>query len=488
MLFNSATYLLIFLPLLFCCYWLCRGQLRLWLMLSASIIFYGFWRIEFVPLMLGSAVMDYYLAIAINKREDPKARKRRMQFSLVVNLGILGFFKYLVFFRDSIWSIAEIIGYTPSYTEIHIILPLGISFYIFQTLSYTIDVYRRDIKPERNLLVYMGFVTFFPHLVAGPIMRPDILIPQLRNPPPFLLSNVRKGLERILAGLFLKVVLADTVAGFVDKGFAQDAGLLSGIDSWTLAFLFGFQIFFDFAGYSAIAIGSAQLLSIFVPENFNWPYVATSPREFWKRWHISLSTWIRDYVYIPLMGTYSGHGKGPWDTFAENNELRSAQARAFALFLTWAIMGLWHGANWTFVVWGLYHALLVFLHRLLSPKIRIGGKPLHWTISWAITLPLMMAGWIPFRAASLSDTFVMWGKMINPLQGISLSLSPNSYILATVLLFGMLLVWIAREVITPKLNAAGWPIMLSRTAYFTVLGAIIFVMLEAKTQFIYFQF
>lgn len=488
MLFNSVTYLLIFLPLLFSSYWLLKGRFRLWLLLIASITFYGFWRIEFVPLMLGSAIMDYYLAIAIDKRQNQRERKRLMQVSIVVNLAILGFFKYLIFFRDSIGSIAEMIGYSPSFTELHIILPLGISFYIFQTLSYTIDVYRRDMKPERNILVYMGFVTFFPHLVAGPIMRPDILIPQLRNPPPFALENVRKGMERILAGLFLKVVLADTIADFVDKGFAQDPLLLSGIDSWTLAFLFGFQIFFDFAGYSAIAIGSAQLISIFVPENFNWPYVATSPREFWKRWHISLSTWIRDYVYIPLMGTYTGHGKGPWDTFAETDETRSARARAFALFFTWGIMGLWHGANWTFVVWGLYHAVLVFAHRLLSPRILIGGKPMHWSLAWAITLPLMMAGWIPFRSPNLNDTFIMWGKMINLLHEPTLSLSPNSYILAAALLSGMVITWICKEVITPRLSAGNLLLIISRTAYFTTLIAVVFVMLEAKTQFIYFQF
>jgi alginate O-acetyltransferase complex protein AlgI len=488
MLFNSATYLLIFLPLLVIGYWSTRGNLRLSLLIIASIIFYGFWRIEFVPLMLGCAAMDYFLAIMIDKQEDQKKRKRLMQVSLAVNLGILGFFKYLVFFRDSLWSFAEMLGMQPTWTELHIILPLGISFYIFQTLSYTIDVYRRDMKPERNILTYLGFVTFWPHLVAGPIMRPDILIPQLRNPPAFDWQKLRKGLERIIFGLFLKVVLADSIAGFVDTGFAQSAATLSGIDSWTLAFLFGFQIFFDFAGYSAIAIGSALLISIHVPENFDWPYVATSPREFWKRWHISLSTWIRDYVYIPLMGTYRGHGQGAWDTMAEAQEsTRSPAARTYALFLTWTIMGLWHGANWTFAVWGIYHAAMIFAHRHLSPKL---GKTFlgHWFIAWCITLPLMMAGWVPFRAQNLTDSFTMWGQMLMPWRNLSLSLSPNSYIMAAALTLLMMATWVAREVVSPKLNVTGLALNAARTLTFMIAGAVVFVMLQAKTQFIYFQF
>jgi alginate O-acetyltransferase complex protein AlgI len=488
MLFNSVTYLAIFLPIVCTLYWLLKGNGKLWLLLGASVVFYGFWRIEFVPLMLGSAIMDYYLAIAIDKREDPVKRKRLMWISAIVNLGILGFFKYFLFFRDSIFSVAELVGVQPSFTTINIILPLGISFYIFQTLSYTIDVYRRDIPPERSMLRYMTFVTFYPHLVAGPIMRPDILIPQLKDPAPFQLSNVRRGIELILMGLFLKVVLADTVGGFVDESFAQDIGNLSAFDAWTMSFLFGFQIYFDFAGYSSIAIGSAMIMSIYVPENFNFPYAATSPREFWKRWHISLSTWIRDYLYIPMMGRYREPGHGAWDTLTEKAETTTEAKRTRALFFTWAIMGLWHGANWTFVLWGVYHALMIFMQRLLSPFVKLPGNFIGWAIGVGITLPLMMAAWIPFRAQTVGDAFRLWGKMANPAAYRGFSLAPNAYFLAAAMTLGFFAVWAVREKLVPRFAHEGPAFLALKTAYMVVAIALVFVMLEVKTQFIYFQF
>jgi alginate O-acetyltransferase complex protein AlgI len=493
-LFNSVTFLFLFLPIICLLYWQLHGNARLWLLLIASTVFYGFWRVEFVPLMLGSAIMDYYLALAIDRQQDPRWRKRLMQVSIVVNLGILGFFKYFLFFRDSLFSASQLLGFHPSFTTLNIILPLGISFYIFQTLSYTIDVYRRDIAPERSLLRYMTFVTFYPHLVAGPIMRPDILIPQLRDPAPFDGQQVRRGIERIIAGLFLKVVLADTIAGFVDQGFSGSLAQISALDAWTLAFLFGFQIYFDFAGYSSIAIGSAMIMNIYVPENFDFPYVATSPREFWKRWHISLSTWIRDYVYIPLMGRYREPGHGAWDTLAEGSERVAGEPRVteakrtHALFATWAIMGLWHGANWTFVLWGLYHAVMVWAQRLLSPRLPSPAGLIGALLGVAITLPLMMAAWIPFRAATLRDTFILWSKMLDPRQYHGVALAPNSYIIAAALTLAMFLVWAVRARIVPRLKPDGAVLLAGKSVYLTVAIAIIFVMLEVRSAFIYFQF
>ncbi|MEQ1725951.1 MAG: MBOAT family O-acyltransferase [Sphingopyxis sp.] len=492
MLFNSVTYIFFFLPTVIIAYWalrgLSQGRARLLLLIMCSVIFYGFWRVEFLPLMFASAIVDYFLAIAIDKAHDQRRRKHLLWLSLAFNLGVLGFFKYLIFFKDTLWSLAGLIGYAPSPVELNIILPLGISFYIFQTMSYTVDVYRRDIKPERDMLVYLSFVTFFPHLVAGPIMRPHVLMPQLINPPPFRWRNMRIGVERILAGLFLKVALADTVADFVNAGFNQPIASLTAIDSWTLAFLFGFQIFFDFAGYSMIAIGSALMLSIFVPENFNWPYLATSPREFWKRWHISLSTWIRDYLYVPIMGTYKAQGTGAWDTFRDQGETRSPWRRTSALFLTWAIMGFWHGANWTFALWGIYHAVLIYAHRLLAPLFRWRGRAMPGWLAWCIALPLMMAGWIPFRAETLGDSFTMWSKMAMPLGQMGRTLAPNSYILAAALLVGTVMVWGAREVITPRLDPRSSALATARTLTFAILFAVVFVMLQSRSQFIYFQF
>jgi D-alanyl-lipoteichoic acid acyltransferase DltB (MBOAT superfamily) len=488
MLFNSVTYIAIFLPIVCILYWQLKGKGKLWLLLSASIIFYGFWRIEFVPLMLGSAIMDYYLAIAIDKREDPTKRKRLLWISVAVNLGILGFFKYFNFFASSVFSVADLMGLKASFTTVNIILPLGISFYIFQTLSYTIDVYRRDIPPERSLLRYMTFVTFYPHLVAGPIMRPDILIPQLKDPAPFLSSNVRKGIERILIGLCLKVLLADSIGFFVDESFAQDISHLSAFDAWTMSFLFGFQIYFDFAGYSSIAIGSAMIMSIYVPENFFFPYLATSPREFWKRWHISLSTWIRDYLYLPMLGTKRSTGHGAWDTLTEKAETVTEVKRTRALFLTWAIMGLWHGANWTFVLWGVYHAVMIFLQRLLSPLVRLPANAFGWLVGVAITLPLMMAAWIPFRAHSVHDAFRLWGKMLDPRAYHGFSLPPNNYFLAAAVLIGMFIAWALREKLAPRMNPNGPVFLALKTAFLFAVFSLVFINLEAKAQFIYFQF
>lgn len=300
MLFNSITYLL-FLPVVVVLYWLLPNRARLWLIFTSSVVFYGFWRIDFIPLLLFSAGLDYCLGIAIANSSDPGRRKAFMLISVVINVSILAIFKYLMFFSHTAYSISRWIGYQPSWSELHIILPLGISFYIFATISYTVDVYRRLIPAERDPLVYFCFVVFFPHLVAGPILRAGVLIPQLTHRASFRISDLATGISRILTGLFLKVVLADNIAPFVNRAFEGSLAARHGADAWTMAFLFGFQIYFDFSAYSSIAIGSARLMGIVLPENFNFPYFATSPRDFWKRWHISLSTWVRDYLYMPLI-------------------------------------------------------------------------------------------------------------------------------------------------------------------------------------------
>src|SRR5262249_38301492 len=406
---------------------------RLWLILLASLIFYGFWRIEFVPLLIFSAALDYVLALWIESTEKQIHRRRIMLISVALNLGILGIFKYLLFFRETLWSIAGWLGYYPTFTEMYIILPLGISFYIFATISYVIDVYRREFKAERNFVVYCCFVVFFPHLVAGPILRAKNLIPQLRQPPTALSPNdIQSALSRILQGLFLKVVLADSIAELVNLGFARNASALSALDAWTLAFLFGFQIYFDFAGYSHIAIGSARLFGIVLPENFNFPYLSTSPREFWQRWHISLSSWIRDYVYLSMIGTMKRPSENASGEMLERKELveikslaRESQ-RTFSLYGTWALMGLWHGANWTFAIWGLYHAMLIHGYRFATSRVSLGKGFLADWMSRGLTFSLIMAGWIPFRCQSVNDALQMWGKMIDPRAYWGFGLAPNS--------------------------------------------------------------
>jgi D-alanyl-lipoteichoic acid acyltransferase DltB (MBOAT superfamily) len=496
MLFNSATYLLLFLPLVVVLYWHLPRRPRMWLILLSSLLFYGFWRFDFIPLVLFSAMLDYYLALWIDKADEPKARRRLMLISVAANLLILGFFKYLIFFVESGYSIARLLGYDPGVVGLKIILPLGISFYIFQTLSYTIDVYRREIPPERDVLKYLCFVTFFGHMVAGPILRARVLLPQFESRPAFQGAFVTEGLKRIIAGLLLKVVLADTVADFVDVGFARKPSDLSFFDAWTLTFLFGFQIYFDFAGYSHIAIGSALLLGITLPENFNFPYLSTSPREFWQRWHISLSTWIRDYLYLPLLGTFRSSRDDAWDPMSTTDTKASQWQRGYALFLTWIIMGLWHGANWTFALWGLYHAFLIQGQRLLAnlpgagPG-STGSRIMSWPIlGFAVTLPLSMAGWVPFRCATLQDSLVMWSRMLDftGLVRPSFGLAPNAYALAGVLLIGMLATWTWTTYAPRYVDSRRTAGMALATGYYAVAIAMVIVMLQVKAQFIYFQF
>jgi alginate O-acetyltransferase complex protein AlgI len=508
MLFNSITYLFIFLPTVALLNWGLPDRLRLWLILLASLAFYGFWRIEFVPLLLFSAALDYVLALWIESTKIQARRRKIMLVSVAANLAILGVFKYLLFFRDTLWSISGWLGYQPSFVDLYVVLPLGISFYIFATISYVIDVYRREFKAERNFIVYCNFVVFFPHLVAGPILRARSLIPQLRRPAKVTWIDVNSGVSRILQGLFLKVVLADTIAGYVDGGFARDAYTLTALDAWTLAFLFGFQIYFDFAGYSHIAIGSARLFGIVLPENFNFPYLATSPRDFWQRWHISLSTWIRDYVYLPMVGNvnsaaaYGPGGPPPESEVKKTTSTARESQRTFSLYGTWALMGLWHGANWTFALWGIYHAVLVHGYRLVTSKMswNRGAAAISWNreaaanwVSRAITFPLIMAGWIPFRTQSIGEALVMWGKMLDPSAYWGFRLAPDSYFLAVALPPCMVLCWLVWTLILPWFKqiqnpVVGLLVVPAQVTSYSILIMFDLVFLQANRQFIYFQF
>ena len=296
-------------------------------------------------LILFSTVLDYTISILIDKSDNNNSRRKiYLLVSIITNLSLLAYFKYLYFIVDNINFI-----FGSNISLYQIILPFGISFYTFETISYTTDVYRRLIKPESNFLRYALFVTFFPKLVAGPIQRTKEFLDQVINPNKFSLDNLFKGFRRIIEGLFLKVVLADNLSTIVDDGFNIDPVVLSGVDVMTLSALFGFQIYFDFAGYSSIAIGCALLLGFKIPENFNYPYISQSFKEFWKRWHISLSSWIRDYLYLPLMGVkvLETTAKGG---IGNKLDQKKGRNKNLILFITWAIMGLWHGANWTFIL------------------------------------------------------------------------------------------------------------------------------------------
>lgn len=380
--FNSPQYL-IFLPVVLAVFLLLRSRPKsrdLWLLL-ASYVFYMSWNWRYAGLIALSTLMDYLLAIWM-AREDRIGRRRALiTLSLAGNLGLLGVFKYFNFFVD---TAAAVTGSDASWLHHHLLLPVGISFYTFQTLSYTIDVYRRRIPVEKNLARFALYVTFFPQLVAGPIVRAADFLPQLQRRPDLNEARFNAGLALIFQGLFKKVFIADLLSGLaVDPVFA-DPSKFSSVDLLLALYGYAFQIYCDFSGYSDIAIGSAHLFGYDLTINFNRPYLAGSIRDFWSRWHISLSTWLRDYLYVPL----GGNRRSPW------------RAR-LNLLITMLLGGLWHGAAMNFVLWGLYHGVLL----ILNPKQKNQAPLATWQL-WRnrlITFHLVLGGWLLFRVQNMAQ-------------------------------------------------------------------------------------
>ena len=486
MLFNSWGYL-VFLALAVPVFWNLPLRFRPWVLSAFSLFFYAMWRWDFCLLLIFSAAVDYYCAGRIFASGEDRARRGWLLLSLSINLGLLFFFKYTYFVSDNVSSFASVFGYATNGVRdwgLRIILPLGISFYTFQTISYTIDVYRRVITPTRSFPVFFTYVTFWPQLIAGPILRASEVIPQLVSPSRFRREYLVSGLLIILAGLFKKVVLADSIAVSVDFAFGHNPSEMGALDVWVATILFGFQIYFDFSGYSDIAIGSAKLLGIDFPKNFDWPYLATSPRDFWRRWHISLSSWIRDYLYLPLTGQpFQSKSQGGIAVATAGG----ASNRTIALFGTWFVMGLWHGAAWTFALWGLYHAGLVYAYRSIGAWQRFAESS-----PWFARLPmfmLAMAGWIPFRAQSLDESLTMFGKLLNPFEyGLSLRVvAGRAYLmvlLLTVALFGLF--WIREKIDWDAIPlSARLPILAGAVM---VMTAAIITLQRPVSQFIYFQF
>lgn len=486
MIFNSVTYLA-FLLVVVLMYWSLSKIPRLWLIFIASIIFYGFWHPGFLLVMLLSTSADYYCAICIDKTKLQKNKRFFLGFSLLINLGLLCYFKYLTFIMGNAVYVLNFFGLEVEAPILEILLPLGISFYTFESLSYIIDVYRGFIKPEKSLLLYGCFVTFFPKLIAGPILRAAEMLPQFIEQPRFRLDIFVSGLRRILYGLFLKVVLADNIAPIVDSGFLQPISNLSALDVLTLAFLFGFQIYFDFSAYSSIAIGSARLIGIHIPENFNFPYLSTSPREFWQRWHISLSSWIRDYLYFPLQGVkvkdrYAG---GLSIDIKKEKGLRSP---TFALFLTWSIMGLWHGASWTFVIWGLFHAVLIAIYRLTKNQTTKLPRFVQIFGGWAFTLIFVMLAWIPFRAKTVEDTFAMLSRFFSIQNYLWLGMHENIYIISALLFIFVISAYFFHIVGSFTIEKNRITFFAANIIHMTAIILLVFVFIRPISQFIYFQF
>jgi len=405
MLFNSLDFA-IFLPIVFILYWFVTHKnlkLQNFLIVAASYLFYGWWDWRFLSLILFSTIVDYSIGLKISKEENQTKRKILLWTSIAVNLGFLGFFKYYNFFLDNFVSAFSFFGTPINAQGLNIILPVGISFYTFQTLSYTIDVYKRKLEPTKDFVAFTAFVSFFPQLVAGPIERASNLLPQFYNRRIFNKENALRGVRLILWGLAKKVVIADSIAPAVDDIFSNyerypSTILLLG------AFLFSFQIYCDFSGYSMMARGVSKLFGFELMTNFKYPYFSRNIGEFWRRWHISLSTWFRDYLYIPLGGS----------RVSKLLNIRNV----FVIFL---VSGFWHGANWTFIVWGGLHALLFIpsvltknnrkftedlqLNRYLLPSIGDVFRILS-------TFVVVSFCWVFFRADSLNVAFLFIKKII----------------------------------------------------------------------------
>ena len=405
MLFNSIEFLL-FLPIVFVLYWFVFNKsLRIQntLILVSSYLFYGWWDFRFLSLIILSTVVDYIIGLNIPKQESPKKQKLLLWSSVLFNLFVLGFFKYYNFFIESWVKLFSEVGYEIQSTwTLNIILPVGISFYTFQSMSYVIDIYNKRLEPTKDIISFASYVSFFPQLVAGPIERATNLLPQIMKKREFQYKQGVQGLRLILWGMFKKVVIADSLAPIVDNTFSnyQDFG---GGTLWLGLIYFSFQIYCDFSGYSDIAIGTSKLFGFELMSNFKFPYFSRNIGEFWRRWHISLSTWFRDYLYIPLGGSKQGKWKSGRN-----------------IFIIFLVSGFWHGANWTFIFWGLFHSFL-FLPSFIFKTNRkyissiIGENTLLPTpkefLQVIITFLLVTVGWVFFRSETLLDSFNYLNQM-----------------------------------------------------------------------------
>jgi len=363
-------------------------------LLIASYVFYAWWDWRFCFLLLGSTAVDYMIGLALERAVRVRLRRLLLTTSLVANLGVLAVFKYADFFAESVNSVARDLGI--SIPPLGLVLPVGISFFTFQTMSYSIDVYRGNLRATRSFLDFALFVSFFPQLVAGPIVRGSEFLPQLGTGARVTRTGLRAGAELFLRGFVKKVLFADTLAVLADPVFADPAAY-SGGTCWLATLAYTGQIYYDFSGYSDMAIGVGGMLGFNFPENFRHPYLSRNITEFWRRWHMSLSRWLRDYLYVPL----GGNRRGATRTYVN-------------LFLTMLLGGLWHGASWTFVLWGAWHGVGLAVHRLWRGREReaavIGFSP-SAVLSWASTLLFVMLGWILFRCQTMADAATMVVKM-----------------------------------------------------------------------------
>lgn len=479
MLFNSIDFA-IFLPIVFILYWYVVNKdlkVQNFFIVIVSYIFYGWWDWRFLSLILFSTLLDYFIGMGLLVEKIPTKRKILLWISIVVNLGFLGVFKYYNFFLDNFISAFSFFGKEIESNSLDLILPVGISFYTFQTLSYSVDVYKRKLEPTKDFIAFSAFVCFFPQLVAGPIERATHLLPQFYSKRIFDYSKSVDGMRQILWGLFKKIVIADNCAEFANLIFNNSADY-SGSTLLLGAIFFTFQIYGDFSGYSDIAIGTSRLFGFDLMQNFNFPYFSRDIAEFWRRWHISLSTWFRDYLYIPLGGS--------------RGSIWIKVRNTFAIFI---ISGFWHGANWTFIVWGALNAIY-FLPFLLTNSNRnnldIVAKGKYFPsikelILMLTTFSLTVFAWIFFRAKNIDHAISYISQILSPSILKHPEIRAKEFLL---LILGFMIVeWIGREgkyAIENFRNIKNKPIQWS---LYLILGISIFVLGKFnETEFIYFAF
>lgn len=482
MLFNSIDFA-IFLPIVFILYWfVTKNNLRLqnFLIVGASYLFYGWWDWRFLSLILFSTLVDYSIGLGLLKQENQTKRKILLWTSILVNLGFLGFFKYYNFFLDNFITAFSFFGTEIKANSLNIILPVGISFYTFQTLSYSIDVYKRKLEPTKDFIAFSAFVSFFPQLVAGPIERATHLLPQFYKKRTFDYSKAVDGMRQILWGLFKKIVIADNCAEYANLIFNNSADY-SGSTLALGALFFTFQIYGDFSGYSDIAIGTSRLFGFDLMRNFNFPYFSRDIAEFWRRWHISLSTWFRDYLYIPLGGSRGGTWMKVRNTF-----------------IIFIVSGFWHGANWTFIVWGALNAIY-FLPLLLTNNNRNNletvaqGKllPSLKEVSFMLlTFGLTVFAWIFFRANNIGHAISYISEILSPSLFSIPKFAGMAKALTTIILVAIfvLVEWKGREG-QYAISHLGikWKRPIRYAMYYAIIIAIIWFG-GKEQQFIYFQF
>jgi D-alanyl-lipoteichoic acid acyltransferase DltB (MBOAT superfamily) len=484
--FNSLEYL-VFLPLVVAAHFVLPHRFRWMLLLAASYYFYMSWKPAYAILMAASTLVDYVAAIAMAGQPASRSRRWYLWLSLAANLGFLGSFKYWNFINDSVRAALDPIGVLYDVPQLPWLLPVGISFYTFQSLSYTIDVYRGDIQPERHLGRFALYVSFFPQLVAGPIERSTKLLPQFRKRHVWQEARVISGAQLIIWGLFKKIVIADPVGAYVTAVY-ESPGSFEGLPLVIATYFFAIQIYCDFSAYSDIAIGSARILGYDLMENFRRPYLATSVADFWRRWHISLSTWFRDYVYVPLGGSRVGDGR--W---------------AVNIMLVFLASGLWHGANWTFVAWGALHGVYILVGRMTLPVRRqvvlwagIDRWPrLRTALQVASTFHLVLVGWILFRANSFGDALIVLTNMwrIGPLDlsapaiNVAPGMGREQIIIAALAIAALMWVELLGERGRPfpRLIATTRP-PIRWAVYVCLVLSILNLGLPHEVPFIYFQF